>query len=121
MSILSGKSYPTEFDCKEYLSLFHSSCKGNSNEKGSSDFHRMQLYHFYAKYSSKWNNKTARLLEFGGGPVIKSLISAVPYVDLITFAAYNENERKEIEMWKHGKEGAHDWSSDLKYVVAMRN
>ena len=77
----------------------------------------MQFYHFYAKYSSKWNNKTARMLEFGGGPVITSLISAVPYVNQITFAAYTESERKEIEMWKHGKEGAHDWSSDFKYVV----
>ena len=117
MSVLSGKSYLAEFDCKEYLSLFHSSCEGNSNEKGNNDFHNMQFYHFYTKYSSKWNNKTARLLEFGGGPVITSLISAVPYVNQITFAAYTESERKEIEMWKHGKEGAHDWSSDFKYVV----
>ena len=117
MNVLSGKSYLTEFDCKEYLVLFHSSCKGNPNEKGSVDFHRAQLYHFYTKYSSKWSNKTARLLEFGGGPVITSLISAVPYVDQIIFAAYTESERKEIELWKDGKEGAHDWSSDIKYVV----
>ena len=118
MNVLSGKSYLTEFDCKEYVRLLvYSSFKGNANEKGSIDFHRAQLYRFYTKYSSKWNNKTARLLEFGGGPVIISLISAVPYVDQIIFAAYTESERKEIELWKDGKEGAHDWSSDIKYVV----
>ena len=117
MSVFSGKSYLTEFNCKEYLSLFQSACKDDSNTKGTIDFYRTQLYHFYAKFSCKWNNKTARLLEFGGGPVITSLISAAPYVDQITFAAYAESERKEIELWKHGKEGAHDWSSDFKYVV----
>ena len=77
----------------------------------------MQVYNFYAKYSCKWNNKTARLLEFGGGPVVTSLISAVPYVDQITFAAYLENERKEIKLWKNREEGAHDWSAHFKYVV----
>ena len=117
MSVLSGKSYLTEFNCKEYLSLFHSACKDDSNTKGSIDFYRTHLYQFYAKFSSKWNNKTARLLEFGGGPVITSLISAAPYVDQITFAAYTESERKEIELWKQGKEGGHDWSSDFKYVL----
>ena len=77
----------------------------------------MQTYSFYAKYSCKWNLKTARLLEFGGGPVITSLISAVPYIDQITFAAYAENERKEIKLWKNREEGAHDWSSHFKHVV----
>ena len=74
-------------------------------------------YRFYDKYNSKWNNKTARLLEFGGGPVISSLISAVPYVDQIIFAAYTEGEQKEIELWTNRKEGAHNWSSHFKYIL----
>ena len=117
MSVLSGQSYLTEFDCKDYLRSFYASFKGNSNEEGSTEFHRMQVYSFYTKYSCKWDNKTARLLEFGGGPTITSLISAVPYVDQITFAAYAENERKEIRLWKNREEGAHDWSSHFKHVV----
>ena len=116
MSVLSGQSYLAEFNCKDYLS-YYASFKGNPNEEGATDFHRMQVYNFYAKYSCKWNNKTARLLEFGGGPVVTSLISAVPYVDQITFAAYLENERKEITLWKNREEGAHDWSAHFKYVV----
>ena len=114
MSALAGRSYSDSFSPKEYLNLFYASYL---TYKEAFDFYREQLYNFYTKYSSKWNNKTARLLEFGGGAVIAHLISAVPYVDQITFAAYLENERKEVELWKHRKEGAHDWSSHFKHVV----
>ena len=118
MSIgLSGKSYLDEFDSKAYLASFYATSAGNPDEGGSGSFHRYQVYDFYAKYKSKWDNKTARLLEFGGGPVITSLISAAPYVNQITFAAYAESERREIELWKDGKEGAHDWSSHFKNIV----
>ena len=93
MDALSGKCYLTEFKCKEYLSLLYPSVKrGNPNEETIIDFHRKQVYSFYAKYNSNWNNKTARLLEFGGGPVIANLISAVPYVNQIIFSAYAESE-----------------------------
>ena len=112
----TGRSYKDEFSAKEYLDLYAPSLT-NISFKDAFDFLRQQLYKFYTKYSCKWNNKTARLLEFGGGAVIAHLISAVPYVDQITFAAYLENERKEVELWKHGKEGAHDWSSHFKHVV----
>ena len=113
---LNGKSYSDHFDPKEFLKSFYVSEK-NPDVKDIFDFYRKQLHNFYTKYSCKWNTKTARLLEFGGGPVIMPLINAVPYVDQITFAAYMESERKEIELWKHEKEGAHDWSSFFKYVV----
>ena len=48
--------------------------------------------------------------------MIAHLISAVPYVSQITFAAHLESERKEVELWKY-KEGAYDWSSYFKCVV----
>ena len=95
---MSGSSYSDEFDSKEYLNSFYGSSKGNPTLKGRFDFRWEQLYKFYAKYKSKWDNKTARLLEFGGGPAIMSLISAVPYVGQITFTAYLESERKEVEL-----------------------
>ena len=112
-----AKSYLDEFNPKEYLDVYYASPEGNPNEKGQFEFYEMQLYSFYKKYSSKWNNKTARLLEFSGGPVIANLISAVPYVNQITFSAYLESERKEVEFWKHGKEGAHNWSADFKRTL----
>ena len=114
MSILTGKSYSDEqFNPKEYLNFLYPSSLAF---KDVFDFYRQQLYNFYTKYSCKWNNKTARLLEFGGGPVIAHLIIAVPYVSQITFAAHLESERKEVELWKY-KEGAYDWSSYFKCVV----
>ena len=109
-----ARSYLEEFNPKEYLDLFYATPEGNPNEKGLFEFYGEQLYNFFTKYSSKWDNKTARLLEFSGGPTIANLISAVPYVNQITFSAYLESERKEIELWKHRKEGAHDWGPDFK-------
>ena len=94
-----AKSYLDEFDPKEYLDLYYPpSPEGNPNEKGQWEFYGEQLYNFYTKYSSKWDNKTARLLEFSGGPSIANLVSAVPYVNQITFSAYLESERKEVEL-----------------------
>ena len=115
MSIPSGTSFLDEFDAKGFLKTFYTSPTENPN--GVIAFYPEPLYKFYTKYSSKWDNKTARLLEFGGGPVIAPLISAAPYVNQITFAAHTESERKEIELWQNGKDGAHDWSSLFKYVV----
>ena len=56
-------------------------------------------------------------MEFGGGPVITSLISAVPYVHQIIFSAYAESERIEIERWRNREDGAYDWSPHFKYTI----
>ena len=62
MSILTGKSYSDEqFNPKEYLNFLYPSSLAF---KDVFDFYRQQLYNFYTKYSCKWDNKTARLLEF---------------------------------------------------------
>lgn len=114
---MARRPYLDKFNPKEYLRSFYGSSEENTSEKSLFEFHREQLHKFYTKYKSKWNNKTARLLEFGGGPVISNLISAAPYVDQITFAAYLESERNEVELWKNRKEGAHDWSSDFKFTL----
>ena len=110
-----SQSYSDEFDHKEYLNSLY-------NEKDTINFQytrffKERLYKFYTKYSCKWNNETARLLEFGGGPVITSLIGAAPYVGEITFAAYLESERNEVELWKQDKEGAYDWSAHFKCAI----
>lgn len=117
MSALSGKSYLDEFDSKKFLSSFYGPSKEYPNQRCFFDFYREQLYKFYVKYNCKWDKNTARLLEFGGGPVIISLISSVPYIHEITFSAYLESERKEVQLWKDDKEGAHDWRSHIKHAV----
>ena len=108
MSTLNERPYYEEFNSKEYLNSFFGSLEGNPHLKGRFTWRWEQTYKFFTRYSCKWDNKTARLLEFGGGPAIAPLINVAPYVDQITFSAYLESERKEVELWKYGKEGAHD-------------
>ena len=59
-----------------------------------------------------------RLLDFGGGPVILNYISAAPHVAEIVHAAYKDDERKEIELWKNDAEGAYGWNPHIMHVVS---
>lgn len=117
MSVLQGEEYITCFDCRAYLREYFSSPFGSADEKGAQNFQLAQENNFYAKYNAKWDKRNARVLEFGGGPVIKNLIGAAPFVQEIVFAAYTESERREVELWKDNKQGAHDWSPFFQYVV----
>ena len=117
MNTSEASSYAKEFDCKTYLQLYYSPLKGNPDVKEAAFFYQNQVLSFYKKYNSKWDNDTARLLEFGGGPSIAGLIIAVPYVNQIIFSAYTEGERKEVELWKFEKDGAHNWSDYFQFAV----
>ena len=117
MSTFQGEDYTTCFDCRAYLREYFSSPSGSADEKEAQSFHLAHVNNFYVKYNTKWDKRNARMLEFGGGPVITNLISAAPYVREIVFAVYTENERKEIELWKDSEQGAHDWSPFFQYVV----
>ena len=59
------------------------------------------LHGFYSKYHHTWDAKTARMLEYGGGPAIYALISASPHVKDITFTDIAESNLKEVELWKN--------------------
>ena len=114
---LDGKDYISDFNCKIYLQLFYSTTVGSDEEDASPQFALNCLHEFFIKYQNEWDKNTATILEFGGGPVISYLISAVVFVKEITFAAYTEEERKEVQLWKDIKDGAHDWSPFFQYVV----
>ena len=60
---------------------------------------------------------TARLLEFGGGPVIYPLISAAPHVAEVVFADYAQSSLDEVSLWKSSDPHAHDWSPYFRHVV----
>ncbi|CAI8041216.1 Nicotinamide N-methyltransferase [Geodia barretti] len=111
MSLLHQSQYLTHFSTKLYLEAYYSNVE--------SDYFRMRLLHeFFRKYSSKWNRGSARLLDFGGGPVILNYISAAPHVAEIVHAAYKDDERKEIELWKNDAEGAYGWNPHIMHVVS---
>ena len=119
MDSFAGSDYLSEFSCKTYAQTYYSSPRGSKDEEGALtlEFIPVCLHAFYQRYNSKWDKHSARILEFGGGCVISHLISAVPYTKEIIFAAYCENERREVELWRENKDGAHDWSPFFKYIV----
>ena len=108
------RDYEAKFDAKKYLEVYYTSLTGSDE---SADFQLQQYHRFFEKYGCKWDKNSAKLLEFGAGPVIANVISAAPHVQEIVLASHTESERKELTLWKNGIEGAHDWSPFFKYVV----
>ena len=113
MNLIDQSQYSKCFSAKEYLRMYYS-----NQEKDSLSYFRCKLFNeFFKKYSSKWNIKNAKLLDFSGGAVILDYISAGPYVSEIVHSAYKEDERQEIELWKNNAKDAHDWNPYIKSVV----
>ena len=63
----------SKFDAATYLRTRYS-----NPEDGRSKFYLDCFHEFYQQYHTQWDHTKARLLEFGGGPVIVPLISAAP-------------------------------------------
>ena len=60
-----------------------------------------------------------KVLEFGGGPSIMSLISLSQYADEIVFTDYDKCLRKEVELWMNKSPEAFDWSVYFNEVVKV--
>lgn len=95
------------FDAKLYLRTRHGE---QIDEKRSCvPFYLRSFHDFYTTLHDKWDRKNARLLEFGGGPTIYTLISAALYVKDITFAEYVGASRKEVRKWIDRDPDSHNW------------
>ena len=88
-------------------------------ERGAQPFYLRSIHNFYQKFSGFWNTGSAKLLEYGGGPVIYSLISAAPFVSEVTFADYQQTNIDEVLAWKNCSKGHHDWTPYFKYVISQ--
>ena len=86
-------------------------------EREVQPFYLKSLHDFYVKYSGNWDSQSAKLLEFGGGPVIYSLISAAPYVASIVHSDYSESNLQEVRWWKDKSVQAHNWIPYFHYVL----
>ena len=64
------------------------------------------------------NLANARIIEFGGGPTIWSLISAVRYAETITFTDFGQQNVDFLKTWKAGGSESYDFSSLIRYAVA---
>lgn len=104
----TSAAHQTMFDAKNYL---QTRFNGEINDKESFMSFYLQNYHqFYTKFSTNWDNSTASLLEFGGGPAIYALISAAPHFHDITFAEFIPAARTEVELWRKNDPEAHNWT-----------
>ena len=80
-------------------------------------FYLRHFHEFYQQYHTQWDHTGARLLEFGGGPIIIPLISAAPFVSEIVFSEYADSCRNEVQLWKDNDPKAFDWMPYIRHVV----
>ncbi|PXF46138.1 Nicotinamide N-methyltransferase [Gracilariopsis chorda] len=74
------------------------------------------IHNFYRQYGKHFAADST-LLEFGGGPVLAYIISAVPFVSSIVFSDYCADGRTAVQQWKERASQAHDWTPFFEYVV----
>ena len=117
---MAEKDYVTHFRPEEYLQMYYSTPDGNSGEpEGAQTFQSDSFHDFYLKYHPQWDTGSAKLLEFGGGPVISRLISGAPHFKEVVFAAHTKEERREVCKWRDNEQdaGCHNWENFFRYVV----
>ena len=108
-----AESHP--FDVHFYLQRRF--CDPEDKERGVQPFYLESIHKFYAEHHSKWDPTTARLLEYGGGPVIYPLISAAPYIAEITFSDYAQDSLEAVTLWRDNNPKAHNWKPYIAYVM----
>ena len=105
-----GSSYQDKFDPQAYLSMYF---------KDLSDPVRVfPLKHFHEFYKTYGQTKAnLKILDYGTGPTIAYVISAVPYAAEIVLSDYTESNRRELQQWMVKDAKAHDWSPYFKHIV----
>ena len=115
--VLQSMSETRIDDYNRFVPASYLRTRYNDPEEERSQFYLHSFHKFYQQYHTQWDHTTARLLEFGGGPVIVPLISAAPLVSEIVFSDYAESNRNEVQQWKDNDPNAHDWMPYIRHVV----
>ena len=82
------------------------------------DYHAFSLkclHEFFKSYQPPAGG--AKLLEFGGGPVVSNLISAAPKCREIVFGEFEADNRDGINLWLRKDPSAFNWELFFSYVV----
>lgn len=115
----SGKKFQDTFDPTRYLEKAFKS----PNERPVSRFALDNLHKFFStKHFSQRHGETLKILDYGCGPVIANIISAVGLVDLdvqCTLAEFTENSRIALHQWLDGEPTAWNWTPYFKYIVQI--
>ena len=79
----------------------------------------LQKYHEFFTQTFQFSNccKNLRVLEYGCGPVIMHLISAVPVAYEIVMADKVPECLQEVDRWVNGDPQAFDWTAHFDHVV----
>lgn len=78
----------------------------------------LQKYHeFFTQTFSNYYDKNLMILEYGCGPVIMHLISAVPVASEIVMADKVPECLQEVDRWVNGDPQAFDWTAHFDHVV----
>lgn len=96
------------FISKAYLRTYYS--KIGSENHG--------LLNFFAKIFKNIEGKS-RMLEFGGGPCVFSLIAAAPKVKDIHFSDYLDHNLSEVKLWQEDLPSAFNWDKFFRRVLYL--
>ena len=88
----------------------------------TTDYYRftfpLQKYHdFFTKAFSADSGKTLKVLDYGCGPVIMNVISAVPFASEIVLADIVPECLDEVKKWIQNDPTAFNWGSHFDHVV----
>ena len=103
---------PVKFNARSYLQA-----RFAGPEDFRSEFYLKSFHDFYQKYHTEWDATKARVLEFGGGPCIHTLISGAPFVSEVVFSEYAEDNLQEVKLWRDNDPTCFGWGPFFDYVV----
>ena len=92
-------------------------CKPGEANNETSNFLLKCLSKYFTTNLSSVQNNSLKILEYGCGPNLANVISAIPKAAKITLAEYAEVNREFILKWLSKDPLAFDWSPYFKYVV----
>ena len=90
------------------------------NERQSTfrDFQLAKTHQFYSTLESQAaSEKRLHILEFGGGPSIAPLISAVPYAEKMVFSDFVGRNREFVDSWRKCERSSPDFLPLIQFVV----
>lgn len=106
----------TKLDVKYYLESRLSD--PTIRERGVTAFYMKSFHDFYKNNGEVLDHSSTRVMEFGGGPCVISLISAAPSVSEITFADYSQSCLDAVIAWKNDCAGSFDWTYHFEHVIS---
>lgn len=102
--------FDKEFNVVEYLNFYEATSIQEIRK-----FMRHKLQCFHESFSTIQDG--VRVLDYGAGPHISSVISAAGKASEIVLAEFLDQNRAQLNFWLQSDENSFDWSTYFTYVV----